>query len=583
MNQDLKEIKSDSASLDLVSNCDEYADYLWMKAGKPDQFSKVFVFQKKMYLAVKKKDMCVEMLADAAIGIKFVQISERGDHSLILEVNSEPKTWHVHLKSKDLLGTLFSDIVSEKTRHWVTREPRLLMLLYRYLNKGNLPTIRSTGVYGYDKKTRWYTFHNFAVDPSGKIILPEPGSTHFCISENQYICGEQQFREAVKKPCDEDLGIQDFVREIQEAYGEHGLIAIGYWVASLFSQPVFDHLGFFPFLSMYGTPGAGKSTLGKICNRALSFADWEGIPLSRTNTAKGPQRQLAAQSSVAVPLLEWSEKSKMAEEDLLNLYGRNPQQIRAAATNDGTYIAVPFNCSLVLIQNEEPFTLRQVKERIVSLKFEKENVTAETAMASKRLLNRRPEITATVGIQLLRNRKYFEEKIVQELGDMASMLEASGINDRRICDNYAVPLAGLRALVGWLEKDQLISEKESQDWITDAGNAAIRSALEKLSNAYTELLYAEEFLQRLDEEVDDKVNRVSKYGHQHASDFATIDGDVLITHVNRALDEWNYSHHIRPLLKRELRKHERYVDHRSNSTVFNKKKEKVWKFNKLVD
>ena len=179
--------------------------------------------------------------------------------------------------------------------------------------------------------------------------------------------------------------------------------------------------------------GAGKSTLGKICNRALSFADWEGIPLSRTNTAKGPQRQLAAQSSVAVPLLEWSEKSKMAEEDLLNLYGRNPQQIRAAATNDGTYIAVPFNCSLVLIQNEEPFTLRQVKERIVSLKFEKENVTAETAMASKRLLNRRPEITATVGIQLLRNRKYFEEKIQKNLINNNILISAHGNSIRALC------------------------------------------------------------------------------------------------------------------------------------------------------
>ena len=41
--------------------------------------------------------------------------------------------------------------------------------------------------------------------------------------------------------------------------------------------------------------------------------------MSRTNTLKGPQRIIASQSSVAVPLLEWTQKSKVNEEDLLNL------------------------------------------------------------------------------------------------------------------------------------------------------------------------------------------------------------------------------------------------------------------------
>ena len=62
--------------------------------------------------------------------------------------------------------------------------------------------------------------------------------------------------------------------------------------------------------------------------------------MSRTNTLKGPQRIIASQSSVAVPLLEWTQKSKINEEDLLNLYGGNPQQVKAERTPD-SYVECP--------------------------------------------------------------------------------------------------------------------------------------------------------------------------------------------------------------------------------------------------
>ena len=207
----------------------------------------------------------------------------------------------------------------------------------------------------------------------------------------------------------------------------------------------------------------------------------------------------------------------------------------------------------------------------------------ETAAISKRLLNRRPEFTATVGIQLLKGRQYFEKNIVQNIEEMNSRLKANEISDVRVCANYSVPLGGLLTLVNWLENDLQISVMEGSSWIKNVVDIGSKSALEKLGNANTELPHAEEFLEKLDEEVLDKSNRMNDYGHQHASEFAAIDGDVIIAHVNRALDEWRYPHQIRPLLKKELHQHERFLTNRDNSSVFNKKKEKVWKFQKLVD
>ena len=66
---------------------------------------------------------------------------------------------------------------------------------------------------------------------------------------------------------------QNFITQIHAAFGGHGLLALGFWFASLFQQPIRDEFGLFPFLSLFGDPAAGKSTLGIILNRALSFAD----------------------------------------------------------------------------------------------------------------------------------------------------------------------------------------------------------------------------------------------------------------------------------------------------------------------
>lgn len=555
----------------------EYADQLWSKAGNPDSFHKVFEFQKKTYLAKRegssKGDLKVEMLANAAIKVQFVQISEAGDHSVTLELDEGPRTWTVHLRARDLLTQGLSDIVSDKTRLWVTRDQRLLTHLYKHLNKGNPPTIRSTGSHGYDQETKWYIFKSFAINPDGKLVFPQSGGDHFLVKDDQYIRGSQHFKSAIKEISDDQLPIELFIKEIYEAYGGRGLISTGFWVASLFSQPVFEAFGFFPFLSMYGEPGAGKSTLATVLNRALSMSDWEGIPLSRTNTAKGPQRQIASQSSVVVTLLEWTQGSKISEEDLLNLYARNPQQIRAASTNDGEYIEVPFNCSLALVQNDQPFTLRQVKERIVSVKFDKEHQTEETTMAARKLLNRNPAMTASIGIQLLQHRKYFEDGVVEQITESIRILEGNGIHHRRICDNHAIPLGGFMVLLEWLKANDRIEEDDLEKWQKASISAITEAAFTKLDDTSTEFSHADDFLQSLDERVA-----------EHPSNgFVVEDRDTLIVHLNRAMDYFVYPHHIRPLLKKELKRHERFLDNRGNSNAIRGKKEKVWKFKPVHD
>ena len=97
MSQELINTNPESNDLDIANNPFDHAKAAWQAAGSPSFFYNVFEHQKKMYLAVMKKEgLTLEILADAAIRIQFVQLSESGDHSFTLEVMSEHKTWYVH-------------------------------------------------------------------------------------------------------------------------------------------------------------------------------------------------------------------------------------------------------------------------------------------------------------------------------------------------------------------------------------------------------------------------------------------------------------------------------------------------------
>ena len=94
-------------------------------------------------------------------------------------MKAESKTYLVNLKVDDLLSASLSEVIARKTRRFVNRNQAHLPSLFKYLNQCNHPEIRDTGCYGFDKGSRqrsgtgYYTFHGFAIDPEGKLILPE--------------------------------------------------------------------------------------------------------------------------------------------------------------------------------------------------------------------------------------------------------------------------------------------------------------------------------------------------------------------------------------------------------------------------
>ena len=118
--------------------------------------------------------------------------------------------------------------------------------LVGYLFKTDTPKIRALSYIGYDEKSQGYYFPEFAYNAKGERLK---------------INADKYFTDANIKPFKhyndtiisglESIELELLVNQLYIAYGCKGLLALGFYVASLFSHKVFKHYGFFPILSLF--------------------------------------------------------------------------------------------------------------------------------------------------------------------------------------------------------------------------------------------------------------------------------------------------------------------------------------------
>jgi hypothetical protein len=214
-------------------------------------------------------------------------------------------------------------------------------------------------------------------------------------------------------------------------------------------------------LSLYGNPSCGKSSLAVLLNRCF-FMDWEGIPMVQYNTGKGEIRNIAQISSLVVPLLESrSAKQKFEMGNILPFYNRNPLQVKAKTSNNMENIRLKLQAALAFIQNNEQFATKEEKERIISLHFQTQNKTTETFKAFQKLQKYTKNKLAFVGDTLLKNREYFESRLIENIETFNILLESEkeeeeAIKDTRSREHHAIllgSLASFDAVCKWTSKE----------------------------------------------------------------------------------------------------------------------------------
>jgi len=100
---------------------------------------------------------------------------------------------------------------------------------------------------------------------------------------------------------------QDWLALLWEAFGAKAIVALAFWLGSLFAEQIREGEGIkqksFPFLEVVGEPGAGKSTLIEFLWKLCGRRDYEGFDPSKSSLA-ARARNFAQVSNLPVVLIE---------------------------------------------------------------------------------------------------------------------------------------------------------------------------------------------------------------------------------------------------------------------------------------
>jgi Toprim-like len=426
--------------------------------------------------------------------------------------------------------------------------------LAAYLFKYKPAKIRALNTIGFDDKSGGFYYPKFAYDVNGKRINAN---------------GDKYFIESNVKPFHgssdtlinrlEQMDLRQFITDLHAAYGNKGLLALGFYVSATFSHLIFDHYGFMPFLSLYGDPHAGKSFLTKTLNRCF-FVDSEGQTMTSSNTAKGELRKISQKSSMVCCLLEGrTGKSRFDYDGILALYNRNSLYSRATTDQSNRTHDLAFKAALSFVWNHEAFTIQPAKERVISLHFAENEMNDSTAAAWAKLNELSPEQLASLGDYILTNRNCFERELISWTKEYSKTLKENGIKTARIADNHAIALAGIVTLLESLKMNAINFNELTLYTVERAKN--------KLETAKTDSHLADYFFQSIAD-------------YSTSNGVATDKDGVLVVHLPTALAVLQNSGNglNKSELIPELKRHDRFMDLKPTRALGNGKLDKCYHF-----
>lgn len=235
-----------------------------------------------------------------------------------------------------------------------------------------------------------------------------------------------------------------------QCFGHQGVVALAFWVGTLFAEQIRQLQKSWPFLEIVGEAGSGKTTLIEFLWKLVGRADYEGFDPAKS-TAAARRRTFNQVAALPTVLIEsdredssgGSVKQKQFDWDELKpLYnGRSTGSTGVKNAGNETYNA-PFRSSIVIAQNAQVEASEAVLQRIIHMTFTRAGHNPTTKQLAS-LLEKMP-VEKVSGFALVATQA--EARIMQIITERTPAYEAElsahpQIRIHRIAKNHAQLMA----------------------------------------------------------------------------------------------------------------------------------------------
>ena len=309
-----------------------------------------------------------------------------------------------------------------------------------YVTSSKAPEVTQMSQTGFDLVTQWYVFKYFAVDERGKVHVPDARGL-YKVNHRSWLRAAVHAGDKAIKPADKGKSVHHIHHLITQAWGDNGAAAFAFLISSWFVNQIKEELNFFFFSSFWGQPSSGKSALTYIL-QILQGCDTEGLPITSLNSKKGLARSISRVSGMMTSLLEDNRRDEKNFDYgvILSGFNKGPLQVQAVYSGDNRTSEAPFLGTLAFIQNIEPFNSQAEKERVVSLRFDTDDLTEASSVAYEKLAKIPNSVLARTIIQVLEKRVELEKGWFKEYEK--ACIDLATVQQRRILQNHAL-------LLGW--------------------------------------------------------------------------------------------------------------------------------------
>lgn len=306
-----------------------------------------------------------------------------------------------------------------------------------------IKTVETIDYIGYSKEYQCYVLGDIAI---------KGGQLYRVNEEDFFEFGKLRLKSLLKTipldiSLDDNVYREQWLEWLWVAFQAKGIIALAFWVGSLFAEQIRAQYKSFPFLEVTGEAGAGKTTLIQFLWK-LFGRDYEGFDPSKSSVA-GRSRLMGQVSGMPVVMIEGDRNEpdrahakSFDWDELKDFYGGGTLRTRGVKTAGNETYEPPFRGTIVISQNADVSASEAILTRIVKAHFKRPVATDESRAAADNLNALQTEDVSQFLLKVLR----LEDQMLATFGSKVTEYEKElraikELRVERIAKNHAQMLA----------------------------------------------------------------------------------------------------------------------------------------------